>query len=217
MGRGDDVSDYLDRFYRHLGRPLDFRSRIALALLTIPLVMSFTAPLWNIHMLAPQYPQGLDLDIYAHTIEGDIQEVNTLNHYIGMARIDRAALSDLDWIPFALGALLMLTLRVAAIGDNRSLVDLLVLFVYFSAFSMGRFAYKLYVFGHNLDPTAPFTVDPFTPAIFGTKQIANFTTTSMPRGGTIWIGVFATGLVAVLAWNLATLLRPSGSAAGSAS
>ena len=61
-------------------------------------------------MLAPQYPQGLTLDIYAHKVEGgrngaDIQEINTLNHYIGMKHLDRAQLSDLDWLPFGFGVL----------------------------------------------------------------------------------------------------------------
>jgi len=196
------VRDLLNRFYANLSRPLVFRSRFALGLLVIPLALAFTAPLWTMYLKAPQYPQGLTLDIYAHTVDGDIDEVNTLNHYIGMHRIDRAALSDLDWIPFAIGALMLLTLRVAAIGDVRSLIDLFVLFFYFSAFSMGRFAYRLYVFGHNLDPKAPFTVEPFTPPVLGTKQIANFTTTSLPGGGTLAVGVFAIGLLAVLLWNL---------------
>lgn len=192
----------LDRFQRNLTRPLVWPSRIVLALLVLPLALSFTAPLWKIHMVAPQYPKGLDLEIYSHTVDGDIQEVNTLNHYIGMARIDRASLSDLDWIPFGIGAILLLTLRVAVLGDNRALVDLTAMFLYFSVFSMGRFVYRLYVFGHNLDPHAPFTVEPFTPAILGSKQIANFTTTSLPQAGTLFIGVFALGLFAVLAWNL---------------
>jgi len=205
------VMDALDRFYRRLSRPLVFRSRIVLGLLVVPLALVFTAPMWQIHMVAPQYPNGLTLEIYPHTVSGDIQEVNTLNHYIGMARIDRAALSDLDWIPFALGALVLLTLRVAAIGDRRSLVDLSVLFLYFSAFSMARFAYKLYVFGHDLDPHAPFTVEPFTPAILGTKQIANFTTSSYPDLGSLWIAFYGAGLAAVLAWNL--LARDRGAAA----
>lgn len=203
------MSRNLDAFYRHLGHPLDFRSRILLGFTVIPLMLSFTAPLWNIHMVAPQYPQGLDLDIYAHTIEGDVQEVNTLNHYIGMERLDRVTLSDLDWLPFALGALIVLTLRVAAIGENRSLIDLLVLTLYFGAFSMGRFAYKLYVFGHNLDPKAPFNVEPFTPALFGSKQIANFTTTSYPEAGSYWLIAFGVGLLVVLAWNWRGALRAS--------
>ena len=192
----------IERFYDWLAEPLAGGSRLVLAFAVLPLALSFTAPLWNIHMVAPQYPKGLDLDIYAHTVEGDIQEVNTLNHYIGMAPIDRASLSDLDWIPFALGALALFTLRVAAIGDKRALVDLVVVFGYFSLFSLGRFYYRLYVFGHDLDPKAPFTVEPFTPAVLGTKQIANFTTTALPQAGTYWLGAFAIALAIALGWNL---------------
>ena len=197
----------LRSFYNVLGQPIVGRSRVLLAVLVVPLALSFTAPLWNIHLVAPQYPDGLDLDIYAYTVDGDVQEVNTLNHYIGMARIDRASLSDLDWIPFALGVLILLTLRVAAIGTIRSLIDLLVLFGYFSIFSMGRFYYRLYVFGHNLDPRAPFDQEPFTPAILGTQQIANFTTTSLPAGASAYIGLFAVGLIAVTVWNLVSRSR----------
>ena len=174
----------LEKFYAFVQQPMHLGARLPLALLVIPLLLTFTAPLWNISMLAPQYPQGLTLDIYAHKVEGgrngaDIQEINTLNHYIGMAPIDRAALSDLDWIPFALGVLAILTLRVAAVGSIRSLIDLTVITAYFSAFSLFRFVYKLWVLGHNLDPKAPVRVAPFMPAVFGTKQIANFTVTSL--------------------------------------
>lgn len=196
-----------ERIDRSLGGGLVTGSRRILLILVVPLILGFSAPLWHLHMVAPQYPQGLDLEIYAYTVEGDVSEVNTLNHYIGMARIDRASLSDLNWIPFALGALALLVLRVSAVGDLRSLIDLLVLFGYFSAFSMARFYYQLYVFGHNLDSTAPFKMDPFTPPILGTKQIANFTATSFPGGGTIWIGIFALGLLAVIALNLRAARR----------
>ena len=96
---------------------------------------------------------------------------------------------------------------MAAVGDLRSLIDLLVLFGYFSAFSMARFYYKLYVFGHNLNPTAPFKMEAFTPPVLGTKQIANFTATSFPGGGTFWIGIFALGLVVLLGLNLRRALQ----------
>ena len=36
----------------------------------IPLVLSFTQPLWNITLEAPQYPEGLTLDIFLHKLEG---------------------------------------------------------------------------------------------------------------------------------------------------
>lgn len=197
----------LEKFYAFVQQPLRMRSRLVLALLVVPLLLAFTAPLWNISMVAPQYPKGLELDIYAHKVEGgrdglDIQEINTLNHYIGMAPINRAALSDLDWIPFALGVLVILTLRVAAIGNISALIDLAVITLYFSLFSLGRFVYKLYVLGHDLDPRAPVTVAPFMPAVFGTKQIANFTVTSLPRLATIYMGIFALGVVALTLWHL---------------
>lgn len=201
------IQKHLSKFYEFLDRPLFWWSRIVLALLAIPLVLAFREPLWRISLHAPQYPDGLWMEIYMHKIDGGnngqhITEINTLNHYIGMHKIDRAELSDLDWIPFAVGLLVVLVLRCAAIGNVRSLVDLVVLTGYITVFAFGRFIYKMYVFGHNLDPTAPLKVEPFTPAIFGTKQIANFSTTSMPQLGSILIGVYATGIAVVLVWHL---------------
>ena len=96
---------------------------------------------------------------------------------------------------------------MAAIGDVRALIDLSVLLVYFSFFSLGRFVFKLYAYGHNLDPRAPVTVEPFTPAIFGTEQIANFTTTSYPGWGTALLGAFAVVVLGVTPWHMAIALR----------
>lgn len=207
----------LDRFWNALPRPITPVARALLALAVIPLVLSFTQPLWNIQMFAPQYPKGLQLDIYAYTIKAgndgtDLQEINTLNHYIGMRKLDRAEFTDLTWIPFAIGALALLTLRVAAIGDVRSLLDLAVLTLYFSAFSAARFIFQLYTYGHELDPTAPIKMEGFMPAIIGTKQIANFTTSSWPRGASFLIGLFAATVVVCAVWQV---FRPSQEAATS--
>lgn len=201
------IKQQLSKFYEFLDRPLFWWSRVVLALLVIPLVLAFREPLWKISLHAPQYPDGLWMEIYMHKIDGGndgqhITEINTLNHYIGMHKIDRAELSDLDWIPFAVGLLIVLALRCAAIGNVRSLVDLVVLTGYITVFAFGRFIYKMYVFGHNLDPTAPLKVEPFTPAIFGTKQIANFSTTSTPQLGSVLIGIYATGILVLLGWHL---------------
>ena len=121
-----------------LSRRLDDRSRWLLLLLITPLLLALMAPLWQMRFAAPQYPDGLRLDIFTYTVTGDVQEVNTLNHYIGMARIDRAALSDLAFLPFAIGVFALLVLRAAALGDLRSLVDLVALYTYFGIFSFAR-------------------------------------------------------------------------------
>lgn len=186
------------------GRRLDDRSRWLLLLLLTPLLLALIAPLWQMRFAAPQYPDGLRLDIYTYTVTGDVQEVNTLNHYIGMAKIDRAALSDLTFLPFAIGVFVLLVLRAAALGDLRSLVDLVALYTYFGAFSFARFAYTLYVFGHNLDPKAPFRVEPFTPTVLGTGEVANFTITSLPARGSWYLGLVGAALLGLL---LIELLR----------
>jgi hypothetical protein len=189
-------------FYAFLDRPLFTWSRVVIALLVIPLVFSFLAPLWRISMTAPQYPDVLYMDIYSYKLEGGndgqhITEINTLNHYIGMHSIDRTALSDLDWIPFALGALLLFTLRVAAVGNVRSLIDLVIMTSYVSLFAFARFVYKLWVFGHDLAPDAPVKVAPFMPVVIGTKQVANFETQSTPLMGSLWLGIFVVGIVVI--------------------
>jgi copper chaperone NosL len=198
---------YLDKFYEFLNRPLAMWARPVIAVLSVGLLLAFTQPLWRISMEAAQYPNGLYMDIYTYKVQGGnegqhLQEINTLNHYIGMRKLDEAAFSDLGWIPFALGALFIYALRVAAIGDVRGLIDLAVMTTYVSLFAFGRFVYMLYNFGHHLDPRAPMKVEPFMPVVIGSKKIANFTTHSMPQAGSVFLGIFVLGLFTILAWHL---------------
>jgi copper chaperone NosL len=197
----------LDEFYEFLNRPIYKWARLVLVALVVFLILSFNWPLWRISMTAPQYPNGLYMDIYAYKLEGGndgqhIDEINTLNHYIGMRKLDAAAAADLGWIPFALGALALMGLRVAAIGNIRHLLDLLVMTSYVSLFAFGRFVYRLWVFGHQLDPHAPVKVKPFMPVVIGHKTVANFETFSMPQAGSYALAVFVTGLVVVVVWHL---------------
>ena len=47
-------------------------------------------PLWTMTLHAPQYPQGVRLIIDGRGARGDVDELNTLNHYIGMRPIPGA-------------------------------------------------------------------------------------------------------------------------------
>lgn len=190
-----------------LDNTLSPRGKIFLLLLIVPLLVSLVFPLWRISLVAPQYPSGLYMEIFTYKLDGGnngqhVKEINTLNHYIGMKTLDRAELTDLDWMPFGFGALALLALRVATIGNLRALVDLVVLTWYFSLFSLGRFVFKLYTYGHNLDPRAPIHMDPFMPALFGEKQLANFMTTSYPQAGTFLYGAFVAGISVLLIQQL---------------
>ncbi|MEZ5964591.1 MAG: hypothetical protein R3F56_12150 [Planctomycetota bacterium] len=186
-------------FFAYLDRPLRGRTRIFVALLCVPLLLSFAFPLWKISMTAPQYPKGLYMDIWSYKLSGgngghDIEEINNLNHYIGMHKITRSELQDLEWMPAALGALALLCLRTALLGNVRTLIDMSMLAGYVALFAFARFVYVLYQFGHDLDPTAPMNIPPFQPVIVGTKRIANFTTHSLPQAGSVLVGVFVGGL-----------------------
>src|SRR5262249_35988532 len=67
-------------------------SVIAMLMVAVMIMGVFVFPLWVISLVAPQYPQGLGLLIHVDHIEGtapfDLQNINTVNHYIGMHKID---------------------------------------------------------------------------------------------------------------------------------
>ncbi|MCB9918360.1 MAG: hypothetical protein H6832_08150 [Planctomycetes bacterium] len=201
-------------FFEFLDNPLRGRERIVLLVLTVPLLLSFLWPLWQISMTAPQYPRGLSMDIYSYKVVGgnngiDITEINTLNHYIGMKTITRDELRDLDWLPFGIIAMALLGLRCAVLGNVRTMIDLAMITAYISCVAFGRFIYMLYEFGHNLDPKAPVEIEPFMPVVFGAKKVANFWTYSYPQLGSICIGAFTVGVWAMLLWSLIRGYRAS--------
>jgi hypothetical protein len=196
-----------DSFWDFLDVPLRLPARLLLILLTVPLLVSLAFPLWRISMNAPQYPDGLYMDIYSHKLVGgndghDIQEINVLNHYIGMHTITREELRDLDWIPFAMIAMALLSLRAALLGNVRTIIDLSMVAAYVSLVAFGRFVFMLWEFGHDLDPKAPVDVEPFMPVVFGSKKIANFMTHSMPQFGSALLGVFVVGVWLITLWYL---------------
>jgi hypothetical protein len=186
-------------------RALTPRSRLALLLAALILLPVYFFPLWNMTFRSNQYLDGLVLYIYAFELQGgktpnrdDLREINSLNHYIGMRPLLESDFSELVWLPFAIGALMLLTLRALVIGKMANVIDVFVLFSYFGLFSLWSFYHRLYIYGHNLDPTAAIKVPPFTPPIFGAKQIANFSVTSYPEIASFSLFAFAVLLLAAI-------------------
>ncbi|KAF0093241.1 MAG: hypothetical protein E1N59_3016 [Puniceicoccaceae bacterium 5H] len=194
------MTSFLRAEFRFLEKPLNGVSRLWLILAVAALVGATVLPLWKIHLVAPQYQEGLQLTVYAWKLVGgnggqDLVEINNLNHYIGMKAIHAADFIEMKWIPFAFGLFAMLSFRAAVHGKMSQVVDLMALFVYFGLFSMGSFAYRMHQYGHDLDPKAPVTIEPFTPTILGTQQIANFVQTSLPMIGSLFLFAFFACLV----------------------
>ncbi len=188
---------------RFLDRPLSVASRGIVLVGIAALVTGALLPLWRIQLVAPQYQEGLTLDMYSYQIAAgnggqDLVEINVLNHYIGMKPIVQADFAEMRWMPFAIGIFGLLALRAVVMGRIGHLVDLGVLFGYFGAFSLGTFVYRLWTYGHQLDPHAPMRIEPFMPVVVGTQQIANFVQTSLPLAGTYFMAVFMIAIMAAI-------------------
>lgn len=199
------VNVQLSAINRILDRPVNRTGRILLFLAIVVLLVGAVLPLWRISLVAPQYAEGLTLDMYAYQIVAgnngqDLAEINTLNHYIGMKPIAQADFLEMKVIPFAIGVFALLALRAVVIGRIVTLIDLAVLFLYFGAFSLGSFVYRLYSYAHHLDPLAPMKIEPFMPVVLGSQQIANFVQTSLPMAGTFCMGAFFL-LLAIALWS----------------
>ena len=193
-----------ERSARFLHEPVGLGPRALLAVAAVLILAAYVLPLWNLTMFAPQYPQGLRLDIYSYTLVGgnggqDIKEINLLNHYIGMRDLAVGDFTEFKWMPFVLGGLALLYLRAMVLGTVKELVDSTVVFFYFGAFSLWSFGYKLYRYGHDLSPDAAVTVTGFTPPVFGYQRIANFEVYSYPRAGTYLLAAVVVLLVGALA------------------
>jgi len=204
------MHEYFSRLNRFLSQPLDLSPRLMIAAAALLLCAIYLFPLWNLTMFAPQYPEGLRLDIYSYKLEGgnqgqDVKEINILNHYIGMRDLIADDFTEFKWLPFVVGAIALLYLRAMVLGTVGHVLDVLVLNLYFSAFALWSFGYKMYLYGHTLAPTAAVKVPPFMPPMFGYKQLANFEVYSYPQAASYAMGL-STLLIAgafIVAWRQA--------------
>ena len=192
------MSSFLEKETTFFEKPLTLKSRILILIAVLVLIPSFFFPLWNMSFYSNQYTDGLVLHIYSYQLEGgktanrdDLREINSLNHYIGMRPLLESDFSEFTWVPLVIGLLMILALRAMVLGKMSNLVDVFVLFTYFGLFSLWSFYHRLYMYGHNLDPTASIKVQPFTPPVFGSKQIANFMVNSFPGFASYLLFAFA--------------------------
>ncbi|MDR7422295.1 MAG: nitrous oxide reductase family maturation protein NosD [Armatimonadota bacterium] len=160
--------------------------RAATAVLTLALLVGGARlPLWQMTLHAPQYVGGLRLVIDGRGVHGDVDELNALNHYIGMApirmdRIPEARLFTPGVTAVAAGVL------VAALTGWRFLraLALVGLWALPLAF-LADLQWRLYLFGHSMDPLAAFRLPAFTPKVVGRTVVMNFDVTALPGIGLV--------------------------------
>ncbi len=171
-------------------------ARILFGIAALILAGVFVLPLWRIHLIAPQYPEGLGMEIHLSDVHGiqpqDLQNINELNHYIGMKTIQADAIPELKLMPRILAGIMVAGLLVAIVGRR------VLGWVWIAGFgvlgAVGRVDfYKWeYDYGHHLDLEHAIIKIPgmsYQPPLIGSKQLLNFTATSWPGTGAYLMGL----------------------------
>jgi copper chaperone NosL len=178
-------------------------SRVLLGIAAVGLLTLFVLPLWTIRLQAPQYPEGLGLHIRINTIEGvgphDLGNINGLNHYIGMKRIEPDAIPELRYMPWIVGVLSLLGVAAAASGRRAALFTWFALLAVVALAGLVDFWLWEYDYGHNLDQEMAIIKVPgmnYQPPLIGSKRLLNFTASSWPAAG----GWIAFACAALAGW-----------------
>ncbi|MBP7962199.1 MAG: cytochrome C [Caldilineaceae bacterium] len=145
----------------------------------ILLALSTFFPYWRMRLNAPQYPKGLYVTVYVNHMTGDVAEIDGLNHYIGMAPLNKAAKIERAIAPIAMVVIALLILGVALIHSKWFAIFAIPAMTFPLIFLADLWLW-LRFYGNNLDPTAPLSsaIKPFTPAVLFTGHVGQFSTTA---------------------------------------
>ena len=91
-----------------------------LAAAAMLLLVSLFQPYWRMVLHAPQYPKGLTVHAYLNRLEGDVAEIDGLNHYSGMRKLNEAAKLERELSIMAVVAVALLVLGAIFIHNRRA-------------------------------------------------------------------------------------------------
>jgi len=173
-------------------------SRLALFLCGLLLIPVLFTPIWRIDLAAPQYPEGLNLLIFANKLAGNVDIINGLNHYIGMKTLHTDDFVEFKVLPGIIIFFAAFFILSALIANKKLMNTAFILFVLFGIIAMADFYRWEYDYGHNLDPNAAIIVPgmAYQPPLIGYKQLLNFGAYSVPDIGG-WLFILS-GLILLL-------------------
>ncbi|MCI0393761.1 MAG: cytochrome C [Chloroflexi bacterium] len=168
---------------------------VFLVLAAFCLLLSIFQPYWRMKLLAPQYPGGLEVQVYVNRMIGDVREIDGLNHYIGMRPLAEAAQLERSLSIFAVGVLSLLILS-AIFVHTRWAAALALPALLYPAIFLGDMYYWMRNFGLNLDPHAALSgaIEPFVPPILGEGLVGQFKTIASMDSG-LYLAVLASILI----------------------
>ena len=172
--------------------------RILMICGALVLLLIFLFPIWSITLVAPQYPEGITMYIWLNQITGDtpstLQNINILNHYVGMKYIEPDSIPELTYFPYIIYAFTGLGLLFGIIGNRKLYLVWVILLLLTSILGIYDFYLWEYDYGHNLSDTAPIKIEGmvYQPPLIGEKYLLNFLAKSYPHTGAIF---YALGFV----------------------
>ncbi len=159
--------------------------RMLLAIAGLLMIATYFLPLWQIQLTAPQYPEGLKLEIWLNRLGADVEVINGLNHYIGMGTLHEKDFAEFTYLQYIVAGLILTALAAALLNRRKWLFLWMLIFLAVAALGLYDFWKWEYEYGHNLDPTAPIQVPgmAYQPPLIGFKQLLNFGAYSIPDTG----------------------------------
>ncbi len=162
-------------------------------LASVSLLMLFVFPIWRITLEAAQFPEGLFLDIWINKLTGQddyvLQNVNILNHYIGMQEIHEDSIPELRYFPYIVVGMFLLGVVATMVNKRRLYIGWLLLLMVLVGMGVYDFYLWEYDYGHNLNPQAPIKVPGmvYQPPLLGEKALLNFNAISYPAIGSLFL------------------------------
>ena len=179
---------------------METKSKILIIIAALMVMLTFVFPLWYIDLEAPQYPEGIGLQIWINQIVGqnphDLANINGLNHYIGMKEIEPESIPELKIMPYLMIFMMLFGLMAGILGKRTLVYIWILLFVIMAAIGMYDFYMWEYDYGHDLNPLAAIKIPgmAYQPPLIGSKMLLNFNAISMPH-----IATYILGFVVMLA------------------
>jgi len=179
-----------------------------LMLAALLLLISMFLPYWSMTMLAPQYPQGLKVEVYVNHLEGDMREVDQLNHYLGMPPLDEGGRFERSISVTAVVVLGLLLMTGIFVGNQWAGVLAIPALAYPLIF-LADLWLILYRYGHSIDPESALggAIPPFTPPLLGEGVVGQFRTIARPELG-LAVTLLATIVILAALWFHRAAYKP---------
>ena len=111
--------------------------RLLMLAAAVLLAALFVFPMWSITLIAPQYPHGVTMHIWINKLGGDepavLQNINILNHYVGMKYIEPESIPELKYFPYVIMTMMGLGLIFAWLNKRWMFLAWTVLLIVLAA------------------------------------------------------------------------------------